>query len=279
MQLSVHDFISFRDYFYQRSGIYFESKKIYFVKKRLVSRFSACRVESCEDYLAKLRYRDRDGTEFQALINSLTTNETYFFREFDQLAAFGEHCLVEVVERKEENGDRGLRVWSAGCSTGEEPYTLAIIIREILEDLSFWNVKVYGTDIDTTVLQRAENGHYSKRSVKDVPDEYLAKYFTCKSGEFFVKPALKQMITLRQVNLIDRASMFRMRRMDFIFCRNVLIYFDEKSRKEVVGWFYDALMPGGYIFLGHSESLSRITTAFKVKKMGGMIVYQKPPVY
>ncbi len=276
MQITIKDFIRFRDFVYNRCGIFFETKKIYFVKKRLLSRMDHLGITNINDYLNLLNYRDKDDTEFQALINLLTTNETYFFREFDQLATFGEHCLVEISDKKEEEDDRIIRAWSAGCSTGEEPYTLAIIIREILEDLDLWQVKVYGTDIDTNVLNRCRKGVYSPRSVKDVPDEYLATYFSREDEKYRIKPRIKEMVSFKQVNLMDKLSMLQMRRMDFIFCRNVLIYFDEASRREVAGWFYDALRPGGYVFLGHSESMSRISTAFRIKKMGGMIVYQKP---
>ena len=276
MQITIKDFIRFRDFIYNRCGIFFETKKIYFVKKRLISRMETLGIDNINVYLNLLNHRDGDDTEFQALINLLTTNETYFFREFDQLAAFGEHCLVETSEEKAAANDRIIRVWSAGCSTGEEPYTLAIIIREILEDLDLWQVKVFGTDIDTNVLARCRKGIYSPRSVKEVPDEYLTTYFSRQGENYQIKPAIKEMVSFSQVNLMDKLSMLKMRRMDFIFCRNVLIYFDEESRREVAGWFYDALRPGGYIFLGHSESMSRISTSFRIKKMGGMIVYQKP---
>jgi chemotaxis protein methyltransferase CheR len=145
-----------------------------------------------------------------------------------------------------------------------------------LEDIDDWNITIYGTDIDTSVLEKAREGIYSRRSVKDVPDEYLARYFVRDGERFKVKPVLKQMVKFQQINLMDRQALSKMRRMDFVFCRNVLIYFDENARKKVVGHFYDSLVPGGYIFLGHSESMSRISSAFRIKKMGGMIVYQKP---
>ena len=276
MQITIKDFIKFRDLIYNRCGIFFETKKIYFVKKRLLARMESLGISDIDVYLNLLLNRDGDEKEFQALINLLTTNETYFFREFDQLAAFGEHCLMETSDRKEEENDRIIRIWSAGCSTGEEPYTLAIILREILEDIERWQVNVFGSDIDTNVLERCRKGVYSPRSVKDVPDEYLADYFSSQGENYQIKPQIKEMVTFKQVNLMDKLSMIQMRRMDFIFCRNVLIYFNEESRREVAGWFYDALRPGGYVFLGHSESMSRISTAFRIKKMGGMIVYQKP---
>ncbi len=276
MQITIKDFIKFRNIIYNRCGIFFETKKIYFVKKRLLARMESLGINDIGVYLNLLMHRDGDNKEFQALINLLTTNETYFFREFDQLAAFGEHCLVEISDRKEKENDRIIRAWSAGCSTGEEPYTLAVILREILEDIDLWQVNVYGTDIDTNVLERCRKGVYSQRSVKDVPDEYLSTYFSSQGDNYQVKPQIKEMVTFKQVNLMDKSAMIQMRRMDFIFCRNVLIYFNEESRREVAGWFYDALRPGGYVFLGHSESMSRISTAFRIKKMGGMIVYQKP---
>ncbi len=271
----VSRFIKLRDLIYVKTGIFFEEKKLYYVKKRVKEHMTALGMEDFDTYYRFLKFRD-DGTEFQKLVNLLTTNETYFFREFDQLAVFAEECLYEVCTRKEAGGVKRLRIWSAGCSTGEEPYTLSIILLEMLDDIASWDVVIEATDIDTDALEKARRGVYGKRSVRFVPGEYFKKYFEPVEGGYRVKDPVRKLVRFSHLNLMDSKKMHSMKGMDFIFCRNVLIYFDERSRKEVVAHFYDVMNPGGYIFLGHSESLSRITTAFTIKKADGLIVYQKP---
>ncbi|RLB97127.1 MAG: chemotaxis protein [Deltaproteobacteria bacterium] len=273
--MSMKNFMTFRNLVYDRCGINFESKKIYFVKKRLISRMEALEIATVEDYLRYLKFRDPKRTEFQELLNLLTTNETYMFREFDQLAVFAEDCLEEVCEKKKKLGNNQIRIWCAGCSTGEEAYTLAIILMEMLEPLSDWNIKITATDIDTKVLSMAQKGEYSSRAVKDVPDEYLEQYLRITGGSFAVKSIVKKHITFTHLNLMDTNQLKSAGLFDFVFCRNVLIYFDEASRKEVVSQFYEHLDPGGFVFLGHSESIGRISSSFTLRKMGGMIMYQK----
>ena len=275
MELSMRDFISFKDLIYERCGINFPSKKIYFVKKRVSARMEALGYEKVNDYLHLLKFQDPKHEEFQDFMNLLTTNETYMFREFDQLAAFAEGCLAEVCERKKKNGDNHISILCAGCSTGEEAYTLAIILMEMLEPYSAWNVKIVATDIDTSVLATAKKAEYSSRAVKDVPDEYLEEYFRVSGRNYLVKNHVKRPIQFKHLNLMDKRGLEKIGQFDFVFCRNVLIYFDEESRKKVVGHFYEQLHSGGFIFLGHSESIGRISTSFLLRKVEGMIVYQK----
>ena len=267
MNLSMKNFIIFRGLIYNRCGLYFESKKIYFIKKRIAARMEALGLEKIEDYIRQLKFRDPKGMEFQKFLNLLTTNETYMFREFEQLAVFAEKCLDEICVRKKKNGDQKIRIWCAGCSTGEEPYTLAIILSEMLEPLRAWDVKIVATDIDTKVLSTAKKGEYSLRSVKDVPDEYLEEYLQLKDGNFVVKKSIKKMVTFQHLNLMNMKEMKAAGQFDFIFCRNVLIYFDDASRKEVVNQFYEHLNQNGFIFLGHSESISRISSSFTLRKI------------
>ncbi len=275
MKLELRDYIKIRDFIYKHSGLHFEEKKIYFVKKRLSIRMKALAIESPKEYLWLLKYGDPDGKELQELINLLTTNETYFFREFDQLAVFAENCLQEVCASKEEKGNKTLRIWSAGCSTGEEPYTISIILLEMLDRYHSWDIEILATDIDTKVLKKAREGIYSRRAVKDVPEEYLEKYFIKNDDNYRVKSIVKRPVRFRHLNLIDEKKMRLIKGIDFLFCRNVLIYFDETTRISVVSNFYDSLNVGGYIFLGHSESMSRISTAFALRRKNGFIVYQK----
>lgn len=273
MFISNDDYVDLTAFIYKKSGIKFEDKKRYFINKRVEKRLNELSMESVRDYLRFLKFKD-NGDEFQALMNLLTVNETYFFREFSTLETFAEHCLMEIAERKAEARDNTIRIWSAGCSTGEEPYTLAIIAREML-DIHNWNVEIHASDIDENVLEKALEAKYDDRSLKDVPDEYYKKYFTTSGGFHSPVPEVRKMVRFEHLNLMDRMNMRKKRGFDFIFCRNVLIYFDEISRKQVVDHYYLSMNRGGYIFLGHSESVGRITTAFSMKRMGNNVVYYK----
>lgn len=274
MHINSDDFNDLTNFIYKKSGIKFEVKKMYFINKRVAKRLEELRMDNVRDYMRYLKFKD-DGTEMQELMNLLTVNETYFFREFHTLEVFAEHCLQEIIEEKQKRGDKKLRIWSAGCSTGEEPYTLGIIVREMLDDYAKWDVEILASDIDENVLERAQRACYDDRSVKDVPNAYYSKYFDVVKGCHCPSDEIRDMIKFEHLNLMDRMTMRKKRNFDFVFCRNVLIYFDEISRKQVVDHFYISLNKGGYIFLGHSESVGRITTAFKMKRFGSSVVYYK----
>lgn len=275
MELAIEYFIKLRDLIYERTGISYEENKIYYLKKRLQARMEARQMKEVDEYIKYLKHLDHNGREFQELMNLLTVNETYFFREFSQLQVYAESCLNEVIEKKLAAGNHTLKVFSAGCSTGEEPYTLSIILKEMLDNFNRWDVLVKAGDIDENVLAYARRGIYDKRSVKDVPPTYLRHYFSHKGEQYAIKPEIKDMVVFEHLNLMDRRALRLEDNYDFVFCRNVLIYFDDLSRKQVVDKFYAMLNPGGFIFLGHAESLSRISTAFKIRRMDDHIVYQK----
>jgi len=274
MFINNDDYVDLTAFIYKKSGIKFEDKKRYFINKRVEKRLVQMNIDNVRDYLRFLKFKD-NGDEFQSLMNLLTVNETYFFREFATLETFAEHCLQEIAEKKAASGDRTIRIWSAGCSTGEEPYTLAIIVREMLDNLSGWDVRILASDIDENVLAKAQNARYDDRSLKDMPDEYYSKYFIRSDGYHTPVKEVRNMVSFEHLNLMDKDAMRRKRGFDFIFCRNVLIYFDDLSRKQVVDHYYIAMNKGGYIFLGHSESVGRITTAFSMKRMGSSVVYYK----
>lgn len=276
MDLPLEYFIKLRNLIYERTGISYEENKIYYVKKRLQIRMQQGQFQRVDEYIKFLKHLDRSGQEFQELMNLLTVNETYFFREFSQLQAFAETCLPDVIARKQAEGKHSLKIFSAGCSTGEEAYTLAIILREMVEDFNRWDVLVKAVDIDENVLNSARRGIYDQRSVKDVPPAYLYDYFSNpEPGKYAINQGIKDLVTFEHLNLMDRRSLRLEDNYDFVFCRNVLIYFDDISRKQVVDKFYSILNQGGFIFLGHAESLSRISTAFKIRRMDEHIVYQK----
>jgi chemotaxis protein methyltransferase CheR len=275
-QLSLEQYGRLCRLIYDRLGLSFDDKKIDFLSKRVTKRMTSLSLETPSDYLIRLAYGENSESEMQALANLITTNETYMFREYEQLEAFAHACLPEVIDRKEKQENRSLRIWIAGCSSGEEAYTVAIIVREVFPAIATWDMHLLATDIDEQRLAMAMAGVYDKRSMKNVPPEYLDRHFTQLGENWRVKPRTRSMLTIEHLNLHDRTQMRQMRSYDFIFCRNVLIYFDDASRKAVVDHFYNALNPGGFLFLGHSESVGRISSAFRLRRMGEHLVYMKP---
>jgi chemotaxis protein methyltransferase CheR len=273
--LSVEQFQRLSQLIYQKLGLSFDEKKIYFLKTRVAKRMATLSMADAKEYLFMLGYADPQGLEMQALANLVTTNETYMFREYEQLQAFANHCLPEVLSAKQARGERKLRIWCAGCSSGEEAYTLAMILQEVFPQAQSWDCEIVATDIDENMLRKVVAARYGCRSVNEVPDQYREKYLIEDEDEWLVRRRTAVLVRTLHLNLHDRMAMRAMRGFDFIFCRNVLIYFDDLSRKAVVDHFYNALNPGGYIFLGHSESIGRVTTAFKLKRFENHLVYVK----
>jgi len=267
-------YLRLRDLIYEHSGLYFEEKKLYFVSRRIDQRVEEVGATSVQDYYQLLRYGS-DSAELQLLCEAMTTNETYFFREYPQLKAFAEICLEEVLAEKRRRGDCHLRIWSAACSTGDEVYTLAIILREMIEDIDNWVISLIGSDIDRQALRTARSGLYQERAVKDVPAAYRERYFQQEGFSYRVAPVLARMVQFRHANLMDPLAARDLSCQDFIFCRNALIYFDDASRCRVVDLLYNALRAGGYIFLGHSESVGRVTSSFRLARKGDQLVYMK----
>ncbi|ALS22394.1 chemotaxis protein CheR [Paenibacillus naphthalenovorans] len=275
MVLSDELYAKFVKMVYKATGIYYEHNKKYYVQKRIEKRAEKLGIDSIHDYYRILKF-SKDSTEFDKLINDLTVNETYFFRDYPQLRNFAEEVLPMVVRRKNMNNDRTIKIWSAACSTGEEPYTLSIILQEMLDEPEKWNLRIVASDINTDVLHTAKNGLYEYRSVRDVPPEYLEKYFTKKHESYLVKLGVKKLVHFMKINLMDSVAVSDITGCDFIFCRNCLIYFDDESRKTVLSDFYRSLNPGGIIYLGHSESVGRISSAYCMQRIGDTIVYSKP---
>ncbi|MGJ8455414.1 CheR family methyltransferase [Pseudothermotoga sp. U03pept] len=270
--LGFREFKEIRDLIYQKTGIFITEEKIYLLKKRVEKRMSEKRMTNPEEYVRFLKYFDKNGEEFNELINEVTINETYFFREFPQLQVFAEHCLPELIER---TNVKFVKILSAGCSSGEEPYTLSIICREML--YPSYQYHIMALDIDDNALKKAAEGIYEERSIKDVPKVYLRKYFQTIERGYRVIDEVRKFVSFYKINLFDDKQLLSFGKdFDFVFCRNVLIYFSDESRRKVVNTFYLMMKPGAYIFLGHSESLSRITTLFELKRMGNGLVYQKP---
>jgi len=271
--LSEDVFRLIRDIIRDYCGLYFDDSSKYLIEKRLSRRIKGHHLKDFRDYYRFIRYDKNAETELPAIMDILTVNETYFFREQNQLKAFSEEILPEMHERNAAS--RSLRIWSAGCSTGEEPYTIAMLINE-KEPYRGWDVEVHGSDINQRVLQTARKGCYRKNSFRTAEHYFTIKYFIEEDGQFQIKDEVKKSVTFSYLNLLDPFKTKFLGKMDVIFCRNVLIYFDTASRRRVIENFYDRLTDGGYLLLGHAESLINISTAFNLKHLKNDMVYQKP---
>ncbi|NJL08090.1 MAG: protein-glutamate O-methyltransferase CheR [Methylacidiphilales bacterium] len=272
--ISDEDFSRFREFFYRKTGIMFADNKRYFVDKRLRERMAACNVPAFHDYFNLARYQ-ANGGELQLLVNAMTVNETYFYREEYQF-----HCLVESilpeVTRSRRNGD-AVRIWTIPCSTGEEAYSIAFQLLDHWRRVDDFAVEIVASDIDTKVLERARRGVYGERALQYVPKATIARYMRpVGEGVYQVIPEIRDSITFVQTNLADALSTARFRGFDVVFCRNLLIYFDDMSRREAAETIFEVLRPGGFVCLGHSESMSRVSSLFDVCKFPNAIVYQKP---
>jgi len=271
--ISNDDFDKFREFFYRKTGIQFDAGKRYFVDKRLIERIEATGSASFASYFASMRCQV-SSEELQQLTNLMTVNETYFFREEYQFKCLVESILPELVARKRDAAP--LRIWVIPSSSGEEAYSVAIYLQEYWAGIAQWDVELISSDIDTRILQQAREGLYSGRAVQQLPPRLLQKYFTRNGDRYQIDQELRAVVEFTRVNLAERADTRAYRDFDVIFCRNLLIYFDDASRKSAAETFYDALNPGGFICLGHSESMSRISSLYKIRKFPQAIVYQKP---
>ena len=262
-----------RDIIKDYCGLYFDDASRYLLEKRLSRRIRNHHLNDFRDYYRFIRYDSRAEDELSAIMDILTVNETYFFREQNQLRAFGEEILDEL--KVTNRGKRMLRIWSAGCSTGEEPYTIAMLMQE-KNAFSGWDVEIHGSDINQRVLQTARRGVYRKNSFRTTEPYFLNKYFVEEDSSYRISDAVKKLVNFSYLNLLDPCKAKFLGKMDVVFCRNVLIYFDVASRRRVVENFYDRLTEGGYLLLGHAESLMNISTAFTLKHLRHDMVYQKP---
>ena len=270
------EFTQLRDYVYKISGIYVADNRKYLMENRLANRLKQLNLKSFSEYYYYLQYDPGRKDEVNRLFEVITTNETSFYRNPPQLQVFEEKVLPETLEKLRKAGTRKLRIWSAGCSTGEEPYTLAIIIMEVLgAELASWDVKITSNDLSERVVRAARKGVYNDYTLRTTPPAMVEKYFEREGDLFRVKPEPKRLVSFGQINLNDRAQLKLVERSHVLFCRNVIIYFDDEMKKRVINAFYDNLLPGGYLFIGHSESLHNISRAFKPVHYPGAIVYQK----
>lgn len=274
-KLSFETFCLLRDIIYARCGISFSDAKKYLLETRLQRRLEERNLKSFEDYYYFITYDANRESELTYLINSIVTNETSFFRDLPQLDVFRKGVVQKVVDEKMKAGGKTFKIWSAACSTGEEPYTLAMMLMEEGLHLKGWALDILGSDICDNVLRAAEAGCYESYSLRNTPEAYIRKYFTRGAEGFSVGKKVSEIVKYRKINLIDSFETRMIKGMDVVFCRNVLIYFDDASKKKVIGHIYDSMNKGGYLFVGFSETLHNITRLFRPVSIERSVVYQK----
>lgn len=275
IRLSDEEFFALRELIKIKCGIYFDDTSKYILDKRLKTRIKELKFQSFKEYIFYLKYDKKKEEEFVFIYDTITTNETYFFREDYQLKAFAEEVICEVIKKKSK-GDV-VRIWSAGCSTGEEPYTIAMLLYNKKDIFDNYKISIFGSDISQRCIKTAREAIYYQNSFRVTTDEQKRKFFDdLGTGGFKVKPAIRELVSFGNLNLLDKSKIAFLPTMDVIFCRNVLIYFDTNSRKVVVQNFYDKLEKGGFLLLGHAESLINISTSFTIRHFKNDMVYQKP---
>lgn len=261
-----------RDEIYKRTGMFFAESSKYLIQKRLSPRAKELNFDSFQKYFYFLQYDPRSEAEFDHIFDLITTNETYFFREPAQLTAFVEEIVPEMLSKKPL---KRIRIWSAGCASGEEPYSIAIMLQE-----AGWygkaSFEIFASDLNQQVLHKARRGVYRENAFRATAPALRQKYFSQETdGSWKISDDIRNRVSFGRLNIYDSARVALLGSLDVIFCRNVIIYFDDASKKVVVGNFYNRLTDGGYLLLGHSESLISLSTQFKLKHLKNDMVYQK----
>jgi chemotaxis protein methyltransferase CheR len=270
-RLTDQEFDKFAKLIYEESGIFLKSVKITLLSNRLRKRLKALNLNTYSDYYDYIQKLTDRSKEIEALLDVVSTNETYFFRNERQFEALQIQCLPDIVNKKQN--EKRLRIWSAGCSTGEEPYTIGICISEIMPQFRGWQIEIVATDIAASVLDFAKKGEYSGRRIDKVKPELLKKYFINDSQrpEFYtINDEIKKMISFKMLNLFKDQYPSNL---DIIFCRNVMIYFDKEHQKKLLSGFYRSIFKNGYLFLGHSETIHTISDDFVYKKVLDTPIY------
>lgn len=256
---------------YQHCGVWLDDQSKFFVEGRLQETLRRHRFANFKELYYFLKYDARRAEEFATIVDLLTIHETYFFREDHQLHALQREILPDLMKRRQ---DRTLRIWSAGCSTGEESYSVAMLLasQPVYAD---WRIEISGSDISQRVLEVARRGVYQASSFRTTPPDFKTRFFRPEGTGFRIDDSIKRMVSFFQFNLADVERAAVLPKMDVILCRNVIIYFDPPVKKRVVEMFWNRLRPGGYLLLGHSESLMNISTAFSLRHLRHDIVYQR----
>jgi chemotaxis protein methyltransferase CheR len=270
------ELVRIRDLVYQVAGIFHPDNKLRLLLDRCGRRMKELKTQTLHEYFECLTIKPMRQTELVALLNEITIGETCFFRSQPQLDAMRTIIIPKVLEAKAKFPLRRLRIWSAGCSTGEEPYTLSMLpLEEAARRLKDWTIEILATDLNERSLAHAKNAIYGSYSTRNLTPYYRQKYFMAVGEQLQVQPAVRNSITFSRLNLSDDARMTFMKSLDVVFCCNVLIYFDLVSKRRVIQHFYNNLLPHGYLFLGHSESLYGVNDDFRLVHLPGATAYIK----
>lgn len=273
--MKPEEFQLLRDLVNARLGLSYSPDMRQVLERRLRDRLTVLGIGTFADYYRHLRFHPLASAEWEEVQELLTTNETYLFREEYQLNAFKEEVLPMLAAQGRAR--RRLSVWSAGCSTGEEVYTLAILIHES-NLFAGWDVQVYGFDISKRCIATARRGVYGPSTFRTTPNDRKRQYFTERPDGAHISDRIKVMCHFGQMNILDHDKARLLGHADAVFCRNVLIYFDQHARRRVIEMLHDRLVPGGILLLGHSESLLNVTTAFELLHLKGDLAYRKPAI-
>jgi chemotaxis protein methyltransferase CheR len=269
--LDFDDFDALRRLIRDHCGIWLGDTKVSFLQVRLADRMQAWNISSPREYYYFVKYDASGSEEIQRLVDAVTVNETWFFRETGPVEAWREAVLPGLLER----GGR-VRLWSAGCATGEEPYTLAMLLLEACSEVAVAQIEILATDISQRALEAARAAVYDPHSLRHTEPYRLARYFrTAPAGRYAVREDVRRLVRFGHTNLVDLTLAERIRAMDLVLCRNLIIYLDDQGRQVALDNLHAALRPGGYLTLGHSESLIHVTTPFEVARVGGSIMYRK----
>lgn len=274
--LSDKEFSDLQELIYELAGIDVPKQRKYLLENRLGPRLKELQLKSFSEYYQVLRHGPQKNREIEIFCEKMTTNETSFFRDPKQLGVVRTAVLKPLLDAQQAAGQKKLHIWSAGCSSGEEPYTLSIILQEMLRmSVSGWQIRITANDISSSMLQKAKRGIYSEYSLRNTPKDIIGRYFSKEPAGYKIDPKVQKNISFEKINLNDDKAVNKIPNAQIIFCRNVIIYFDPPMKKKVTHAFYDNLVPGGYLVLGHSESLHSITRSFRPIRKPGGIVYQK----
>lgn len=273
LEMSAEELHLLRDLFSQASGFLLREDLKFIAERRLAPRLELLGLRDFAAYARYLRFDARGADELETAIDLLVPHETYFFREPGQLRCF-EHELLPLLE-KHLARRRALQVWSAGCATGEEPYTLSMLLHD-RPSLAGWELDVLGTDLSRKALTTARKAEYGPMALRATTPEQKAQFFEpLDAGRVRVLDTYREPVRFGQLNLLDTTAASLLPRFDVIFCRNVLIYFDQATRRRVVELFYERLAQGGYLLLGHSENLLQLSTRFELVQLEGDLVYRR----
>jgi chemotaxis protein methyltransferase CheR len=269
--LSDSEFRLFKDLIYSECGVSIGSEKRTFLESRLRRRMDDLGIRSGYEYYCLVKHPHGKSKELPSLLDTLMICETAFFRNQPQFDLLRQVVLPEIIEKKERAGTRLIRVWSAGCSTGQEPYSAVIAILEALPEVEPWTLRVFASDLSFTALERAQCGLYREDQLKGIEDDCISKYFRRENGHYAVSDAVKRRVIFDYHNLKHDNGL---RGLDMVFCRNVMIYFDTDEQRRLVTRFGNCLLPGGYLFLGHAESLQGLSRRFSMVHRNKGIAYK-----